>query len=872
MTPLAWSNLAAYAWLPAPTWVYQPDRHCIRWANEAALALWLADDLEELCSRDLSALSPAVAMRLDDLVRRIERDGVTRADWTLYPRGQPVQVGLTAVAITLPEGGLGLCFQAVPHAQQTIDAATLRGVEAVLHFSLAVVMFDLEGRVLMRNPAAARVFPQLAREEIADFASLFDSPEVAAQVWQRARDQGLDQAERQFSGAQGRRWHAYTLHRVIDPVSGEMAMLFAAQDVTERVLSEQKFRVLFEQSATAMLLFDPATMRVVDCNRASAQALRLASRRQLIESPPERFYPRLQPDGRESLPQADEAVARALKTGWHRFEWLLIRADQSELLVEVTLSPVQLDDRQLLLAMWYDLSLRRLIERQLLEAKQVAEMASRTKSQFLANMSHEIRTPLNAIIGATGLLLDSERDEARLRWLNMIKFSSQGLIELVGDILDFSRVEAGKLSVESRPFDLRALVARTSELLRFSAEQKQLTLQLGMDASLPRWVYGDESRLRQVLINLLGNAIKFTEQGRVSLHLGVLSSLPDRVEVEVVVSDTGIGIEAEQIQHIFEPFAQADDSVSRRYGGSGLGLTISQRLIEAMGGQLGVQSTPGVGSEFRFSLPLLLAESQDEVADAQATPDRALRILLAEDNALNQELACALLTRDGHEVVVANHGGEAVDLYSLGEFDLILMDIQMPGMDGLTATRIIRALEGERRVPIVAMTANAQPEDREASLGAGMDDFLTKPISDAKLRDLLTRLAASPVQTSQSVDEATASSPLFDVDGALDVCGGNARLLDQLLGLFCEEWPARQAALRRALQAGDAAQLQELAHTLKGSFGALAGSPGQQAAWRLEQAARAGQVDAAACEALCALGEQFVALVRQRLDRSAHAA
>lgn len=526
-------------------------------------------------------------------------------------------------------------------------------------------------------------------------------------------------------------------------IGGQSRVIAVVRDITERKRaetalreSELRYRQLFESNPHPMWLYDIETLGFLAVNDA-AVAHYGYSRDEFLNMTIADILPG------EDVPELLKYTSRVVEGGNKAGIWRHRRKDGSVILVEITTHTLRFDDRRAKLVLAHDVTERTLGERALIQAKEAAEAANEAKSAFLANMSHEIRTPLNGIMAMMQVLEMTGLDEEQKQYVTMALKSSDRLTRLLSDLLDLSRIESGKMVIREEEFTPTDLCDSVCELFAVSARNKDILLKRAIDPSVPPRLLGDESRVRQILFNLVGNAVKFTESGSVSLELTPLQAKGRTVRLLISVTDTGIGIHADQMNELFQPFTQVEDSYTRRFQGAGLGLSIVRRLVALLGGSIDMDSIPGEGTRVHVVLPFRLPAEGAAGTSGQpreaGKPGRRLRILLAEDDWSNAIATRTLLEKLGHAATLTRNGREAVEIAGREKFDVVFMDIQMPVMNGIDAARGIRARKNgpNADIPIIALTAYAMTGDKEKFLEAGMNAYLAKPLDLEELRKVL---------------------------------------------------------------------------------------------------------------------------------------
>jgi len=511
--------------------------------------------------------------------------------------------------------------------------------------------------------------------------------------------------------------------------------------------SEDRYQLLFEQNPVPMVTYDRQTLQIVAASNAMVatygyslkelQGMTVEDLRPPEEAESAPADPVSDPDGQRSGPAPHARSARR-----HR------RKDGVIIDVEITSDNVTLDGRECGIALYNDVTERNKMAAEAAIAHDRAVEASNMKSAFLANVSHEVRTPMNGVMGMNELLLQTTLDDEQRTYAEQVARSSEHMLAIINDILDISKIETGHLALDVADFELDEMIKEACSAAGALARSKGLRLELQIAGDVPQRVRGDGRRLHQVLANLLANAVKFTAAGTVAVDVRAIAAPDDGTVIGVAVTDTGVGIEPESLQRMFEPFTQADVSTTRLYGGTGLGLAIAREIIELMGGTITAESTPGRGSSFSFEVALAGALAATTAPEPVHDPDGATApawstaplVLIAEDSQINQIVATRVLERCGCRVKVVGDGAEALRALAAERFDAVLMDCQMPGMDGYEATRELRQREqGAPHTPVIAMTAHAMAGDRERCIAAGMDDYISKPVRHTDLADMLRR-------------------------------------------------------------------------------------------------------------------------------------
>jgi PAS domain S-box-containing protein len=819
----------------------------------------------------------------------------------------------------------------------------------------------------------------------------------------------LDKEERETWPDGHTTWVSTSKLPMFDNEQNVVGTFGISRDITERKeaeialrRSERLNRLIVDTALDAFIAMDDECT-IIDWNPQAELTFGWHREEALGQSVPDLLLPE------NDRVEFDADLQRFLRTGKsnmlkRRLERVALHRTGREFPMEITISPIRQGDSYIFSAFIHDITNRKEAERQLRESKEAAEAANRAKSDFLANMSHEIRTPMNAVLGMTELVLDQELAPSQREYLTMVHDSGESLLALINDILDFSKIEAGKFELDTTPFHLRDTLGDTLKSLAVRAQREELELACHIDPTVPDDLIGDGSRLRQIIVNLVGNAIKFTELGEVVLHVDVEDQSDHRVLLHFAVMDTGIGIAPPKLRRVFQAFEQADTSTTRRYGGTGLGLTICSRLVSMMQGTIWAESDLGSGSTFHFTAqftvsdqpvekprPRIVQGSRVLVVDDNATnrmildemlanwqmevttvagvdaaleqlraarasgrpfelvlsdvnmPGRdgfdlaaalrddeqladavilmltsaerpgevqrsrdlgvnsylhkpvkqselydaivaalsvdgveesvgasgnaesdvqlpKLHILLVEDSVVNQRLALALLNRWGHEVTIASNGLEALELVGQREYQLVLMDIQMPEMDGLEATRRIRESEQESggHLPIIAMTAHAMKGDRELCLEAGMDDYVSKPVRAWRLLEAMAgQVPAEPGQIIVTQDPPESSDDAIESESPMDatipyavdwpvsikIVQGDLDLLRDVIDAFKEESGIVLGGLRKALVEEDQKTAQRMAHTIKASFRTFGIDDAYDLAYECEVASREGRLD-----------------------------
>ncbi|MDD9909902.1 MAG: PAS domain S-box protein [Ahrensia sp.] len=725
-------------------------------------------------------------------------------------------------------------------AKQEAEAIAVRQAAMFASSRDGLVVVDQHGMIEQVNPALEDMFGypkcQLIGNSVAILMSPQNAQKLAASIDGFVRSGHSDLVGKPFqSEGIASNGCSFPIELTISDltIAGEFRFTGIIRDITERVRAQSseraalgKFEDVVNAAMDAIIIIDEEGT-IVEFNPAAEEIFGFSSRDIVGHNMADTIVPKHHREAHQ------RGMRRFLRTGEarvlnRRVELDALKADGTSILVELVIRETYGEEGRRFFGYMRDITAKRAAEKELVEAKEQAEIANRAKASFLAMMSHEIRTPLNGVLGILNLLSETDTKPENAKLISTAQSSGQALLAIINDILDFSKLEAGHFGLEVSSFALHSLVEGIQNLVRLQAEQKELMISVSIADDIPPTLRGDQDRIRQVLLNLVWNAIKFTEDGSVTIEVDLRDDRGGQFIV-FCVSDTGIGVPEDQHDQLFAEFATIDSSYARKFGGTGLGLSICKALTEAMGGSIGYKSNDPVGSVFWFELPL--EEGDEEIPNNDASADAArailtpfggIKLLLAEDNATNQLVIGNTLERLGCSVDIVENGREAVESVRDWDYDAVLMDVSMPEMDGIAATRAIKALDGSKsNVPIIALTAYALAEDRQRVFDAGMNDFVAKPVARMELAKAIARQLSSstprhigPEDVPPLYDELVLENILSDMDEELQ-----ARVISE----FENDITKHLNAMLKATQTKDRDAFERATHGLKGVSGTFGG-------------------------------------------------